>query len=177
MGYQAQLIVARDTYLEESQILSDEIDNRLKLIKQHTEDIATEYRNSFEAYKAYIIAMNAASSQILGIVPEILKGGTAGGGEIMGPFAQILGEGQHGIPFVPRTGLYKLHREETVSTPRQASGGGAGGHVTIDLTGNLNVNLVKTLGETDDPESWVANKIQRGVRRGLIKTPISTIYE
>ena len=80
-----------------------------------------------------------------------------------------------GISSVPETGMYKLHQGETVTT-RGATNAGGNGRVTVDLSGNLNVNITKTIGAGDDPEAWVAKKISDGVRRGLITTDIDTLY-
>jgi len=87
----------------------------------------------------------------------------------------LSGTAQTGISKVGATGLYELHEGETVTT-KGASNLGGSGRVTIDLTGNLNVNVTKTLGAGDDPEAWVAKKISDGVRRGIIKTDIDTLY-
>jgi len=53
------------------------------------------------------------------------------GGFVGGVGEKIFGGGQFGIPNVPRTGLYLLHRGETV-TP---SGRGGGGGITLNING------------------------------------------
>lgn len=90
----------------------------------------------------------------------------------------IRGRAQTGISKVGETGLYELHEGETVRTKgaSNVSGGGGSGRVAIDLSGNLNVNVTRNIGAGDDPEAWVAKKISNGIRRGLIKTDIETMY-
>lgn len=182
-SYQVRLMIATDTFESERAALEVQLGNKLELIKQHAANVVEEYKSAYTSYITWMTAMNAASPGVKGKLKETEFGATGGRLDIYALLHGILGmgsnpllgQGQTGLSYVPKTGVYKLHEGETVKT-KGASNLGGGGRVTIDLSGNLNVNLTKNIGAGDDPEAWVAKKISDGIRRGLIKTDIETMY-
>jgi hypothetical protein len=143
------------------------------LLLEDTKEWSEEMRSYFERVQGYTIGqgLNVAYGAMTGTETGIRKG----------PIPEwkwmekVSGQHQTGISNIPSTGMYMLHEGETVRT-KGASNVGGSGRVSIDLSGNLNVNVTKHVGAGDDPEAWVAKKIFNGVKRGLIKTDIDTMY-
>ncbi|MCK5018098.1 MAG: phage tail tape measure protein [Candidatus Peribacteraceae bacterium] len=201
--YSEEIYLINDTYAAQIHSLERNINYKNLLIEEHLEDQDIALSNSKSAWDTYYDlvldateewaadmqtyfkevmgyslgeGLEAASQAVHSLEPPAAPSTGVSGIELIetllgGGFPQLQG----GLEHVPMTGYYKLHEGEGVKT-RGAMNVGGSGRVTVDLTGNLNVNLTRHIGAGDDPESWVAKKISDGVRRGLIKTEIITMY-
>ena len=168
--------------------LSDKIEER----NGYIEDLKITYADEKKAFKDLIEAKKILYNEYrnLGVKPppEVTKSlkqsiydvvtATNMSGREKYDYLRSLATGtaQTGISKVGQTGLYEVHEGEEIRTKGAVNAGIGSGRVTIDLSGNLNVNVTKTIGAGDDPEAWVAKKISDGVRRGLITTDIDTLY-
>jgi TP901 family phage tail tape measure protein len=180
----ANLRELQDTELEDLRnTLDDKISDKntylddLKIVQDKEIKTVTKHLKALKALYAQYRAIGATAPSY------VMKGMVSGIVDIWGaniPWAEkwkaLTGQAQTGISNVGQTGIYKLHEGETVLTKGATNAGIGGGRVTVDLSGTLNVNLTRHIGVGDDPEAWVAKKISDGVRRGLIKTDIDTMY-
>lgn len=197
-GYAEEIYLINDNYATQVHSLERTIGYKNLLIEEHVLDQKTALDNSTLAWNTYydlLLEETKTWSEEMKTYFEQVQGYTIGTGldtakSAMRGLSQMQGwqanlpankflSGLRGLQtgdsYIPETGWYKLHEGESVTTKGATNAGGSS-RVTVDLTGNLNVNVTKTIGAGDDPEAWVAKKISDGVRRGLITTDIDTLY-
>lgn len=138
-----------DTVISNMKLLWEQFVNALIESKRGIEDILKKIRDIFESVFKWIRekVMDPFISTIDRLISRLqraLSFMSDIGGAVGGAVGRVMGGGQFGIPTVPRTGMYMLHRGETVSPA------GAGSSIVVNITGGyfLSETVAEEIGDT-----------------------------